>query len=236
MKDVFGKALYNFWQGDRKTQYIVRRDDNYVNSDGLDVYFSQKPNPLEEKALAYSKGNILDVGCGAGRHVLYYQNTQYNIIGVDNSPFAIKTCKERGCQNVQVMNILNSNFEHGQFDTILLFGHNIGIGESIDGCQKLLSVLRKLVSKNGVLLLTSIDVTETKNLYHETYINNNIDNGNAIGKFTIRIEYNNNIGDWFTWIYVDIQNLKKIAKNSGWIVNNVFSNEKGEYSAVLLAN
>ncbi|MCB9292848.1 MAG: class I SAM-dependent methyltransferase [Lewinellaceae bacterium] len=105
MKDVFGQALYNYWKGDRRTSQIIRRDDGLVTEFSQKFFFAKKFYPTEKAVTPLIKGKILDVGCGAGRHVLHFQKRGFNITGIDISPLAIQACKERGCEKVQVMDI-----------------------------------------------------------------------------------------------------------------------------------
>jgi len=53
---------------------ILERNDSLIGSAlGLSVYFTEyKDWPESNKeAMKYVSGRILDIGCGAGRHILY---------------------------------------------------------------------------------------------------------------------------------------------------------------------
>ena len=100
-KDIFGKALYSYWKGDHKTPHIIRRDDHkHAHSINSSTYFSQKLHPKEKEIVKYAKWKILDIGCGAGRHVLFFQKKNFDITGIDPSPLKVKVCKEHGCKKV----------------------------------------------------------------------------------------------------------------------------------------
>ncbi|PIQ77988.1 hypothetical protein COV82_02155 [Candidatus Peregrinibacteria bacterium CG11_big_fil_rev_8_21_14_0_20_46_8] len=232
-KDVFGKALFSYWKGDRKTPYIVRRDDGYINTSSLKIYFTKQFYPTEKTIAHHVKGKILDVGCGAGRHILHYQNRGYDITGIDNSPLAIKVCKERGCKKAKVMDAFHPKFPQYSFDTILLFGHNIGIGGSLAGAKRLLSSLRKLIKEDGLLLLTSLEVTKTKKKVHQKYHQKNRAAKHYVGEIKIRIEYKDEIDDWFDWIHVEPKIMKKLAQETGWKIIELHETSSGEYSAAL---
>src|SRR3989338_8451904 len=142
MEAIFGLALEGYWKRDHKTKYKITNDVGYTESESLQRYFINynKFPSIEKKALKFSKGKILDVGCGAGRHVIYLQNKKFDITGIDSSKLAIKVCKERGCKKVIVGDILK--FKNKTFDTFLLLGNNIGIGGNLNGVKKLLKKLR----------------------------------------------------------------------------------------------
>jgi SAM-dependent methyltransferase len=235
MKDTFGKALYSYWEGDRKTPYTIRRDDDYIDSGSLKVYFTKKLCSTEKQILHYATGKILDIGCGVGRHTLYFQNRKFDVTGIDESPLVIKVCKERGCKKVKVMDVFHQKFPSASFETILLFGHNIGIGKDLKGAKKLLQITRKLVKENGILLLTSLDVTKPGPKIHKEYQKRNRAAGRYVGSVKIRIEYKKLVGNWFQWLHVEPHVLKKLALETGWQIKKLYTQKNGEYSAVLQA-
>jgi len=233
MKDTFGKALYNYWSGDHRMPLVIRRDDGYYEKGSMKVFFTRKFYPTENIAAHHISGKILDVGCGVGRHVLHFQKRGFDITGIDNSPFAIKVCRERGCMKVKVMDALRLKFPPESFDTILLFGHNIGISGTMAGAKRLLSSLRKLIRPDGILVMTSTDVTKTKKKAHKKYHRSNIKAGRYVGQVVVRVEYKDHLGDWFKWLHVKPKDLKKLAKATGWKVVELHETKSGEYSAVL---
>ena len=233
MKGIFGKALYNYWKGDRKTPYIIRRDDGYADEGSLKIYFTKKFYPSEKMIANHVKGKILDVGCGAGRHVLHYQNRGFDITGMDNSPLAIKVCKERGCKKAEAMDVFDPKFPAHDFDTLLLFGHNIGIGGTLPGAKQLLTTLRTLIKVDGFLLLNSLDVTKTNEVVHLKYHQKNRTAGRYVGEIEIRVEYKDEVGDWFNWLHLDAKTLHDLSQETGWKIATLYEANSGEISAVL---
>ena len=237
MQDIFGLALYSYWKGNHKTKYKIINDVSHIESDSLQRYFiTYNKFPLiEKKALKHAKGKILDVGCGAGRHIIYFQNKKFDIIGVDSSKLAVKVCKERGCRNVIVSNILNLKLKNKSFDTILLFGNNIGIGGNLNGIKKLLKKLRSLAKKDGLLLLSSFDVKATKDKKYFSYHKRNLELGRHIGQLKLRLGYKNKFSDWFNWIHIEPHTLKKIASECKWKSERTYKGKNGRYAMVLRA-
>lgn len=233
MEDVFGQALYRYWKGDRKTPHLLRRDDGYGDLTKTGVYFSRKMLPEEKAVLSLAKGKILDVGCGAGRHTLYFQKKGFDITGIDTSPKAIAVCQERGCEKALVMDIFHPKLPAASFDTILLFGHNIGIGGTLAGVEKLLSNLRKLINPEGILLLNSLDPVITDSQVHQAYHQKCRAEGRYVGSIKIRIEYRDQIGNWFYWIHLDRELLREIAGDTHWQMEILSDDGAGEYLAAL---
>jgi SAM-dependent methyltransferase len=83
------------------------------------------PDAAEEAVLRRARGPVLDIGCGAGRHVLALQRRGIGVLGVDVSPDAVRLARSRGAAAVH-----GSVFDavDGRFRTLLLLDGNLGIG------------------------------------------------------------------------------------------------------------
>ncbi len=106
-QDAFGHGVYDYLNGVRGTEIVQRDDGNFELSGGPKAYFAEyKDWPShEKKAIRYARGRILDVGCGAGRCLLYLQQKGFDVMGIDTSPLAIKVCRERGLRKVRRLSI-----------------------------------------------------------------------------------------------------------------------------------
>jgi len=103
-EDAYGQEIWAYYSG-RDSFEIVERDDGYFDaSNGPKAYFSEYEDwsLSEKKSLEFVKGRVLDIGCGAGRHSLYLQNKGFDVLGIDNSPLAIKVCKLRGLKKLKL--------------------------------------------------------------------------------------------------------------------------------------
>lgn len=149
--DLFGKALLGYLHGDKSPFFLVdsKKIKYKIN---LQKYFRDysQLKSLERKAIYLAKGNILDVGCGAGNYIPYLTK-KGKVLGIDISPNVIKAAKERGVKNVKVANIFSFKPKN-KFDTILLMENSIGMAETVKKTKKLLRILKSLLSKNGQIL------------------------------------------------------------------------------------
>lgn len=103
-----------------------------VASDGTIVRLEMtrwlcEPSAAERQVLDRAPGPVLDVGCGAGRHVLALARAGRVALGVDASPSAIDIARQKGAPV-----LLRSIFERvpgaGRWGSALLLDGNIGIG------------------------------------------------------------------------------------------------------------
>mgnify|MGYP003581222146 FL=1 len=110
MKDLFGKAMFDF-QTNNKPEDIITETSISEEDEMSVAYLFRSYNDmpkLEQKALQLAIGKTLDVGCGAGSHSLSLQNDRHlDVTSIDISEKAIETCKLRGVKNAKTQNILD---------------------------------------------------------------------------------------------------------------------------------
>jgi len=232
VKDVFGKALMNYYNSD-KTKIRLRRDDNYLDEEDLGVYFSGYDDfpGYEKKILKYADGKILDIGCGAGRHSLFLQKKGCSVVGMDFSKLAIKVSKIRGLKNCVLASAFSLPFKKNSFDSILLMGNNFGICGN--NSENFLRKVYDVTSENGKIIAVSINPEDTKKLEHLKYHELNRKNNRPVGLVTIRIEYKNMIGDWFELLMLSAEDLKVLCESTGWKIKKTIKGEDGVYSMML---
>ena len=204
MKDVFGKAILDYQNGNYTEDIIT--STSISNEDELPIPylfrpFQEMPN-IEKKALKSAKGKILDVGCGAGSHSLYLQNKGFDVKSIDISQGAIETCKLRGLKNAHVLDVLN---ETQTFYTILMLMNGSGFFESLERTPHVLNHLKGLLNKGGQILIDSSDI---KYMYEDDDGGYWLDaNADYYGELEYQITYKGDT-ESFTWMYLDFDNLK----------------------------
>jgi 2-polyprenyl-3-methyl-5-hydroxy-6-metoxy-1,4-benzoquinol methylase len=208
--DLYGQALLDY-QIDGFTEDIK----TFSTLGGEDIYplpylfrgFSEMPQ-LEQKALDLATGKILDIGCGAGSHSLYLQNNNKDVLAIDISQGAIKTCKLRGVFNTQLQDIWQ--LKNKQFDTILLLMNGAGMCGKLNNLTLFLNHLKTLLTPNGQILLDSTNVIY---MFEDEDGDYQIDaNQEYFGQTIFTMEYKNQKGEPFDWLYIDFNNLQRAAE------------------------
>lgn len=116
-KDAYGHQLYDYLKGRSPGLEVVERDDGFIQATlGPRLYLSHYKDwsAHEKAAIRHVKGNVLDIGCGGGRHSLHLQKRGFRVLGVDVSPLAIKVSKLRGLKNARVMSVTHDRTETGE--------------------------------------------------------------------------------------------------------------------------
>src|SRR3989344_6954914 len=94
---------------------------------------------------------ILDAGCGTGGTIKFLSNEGFrNVIGVDNSPLALKLAKKRAIKNLRLAVVDNLPFKDGTFDAVICL--DVLYHRGVDPKKALLEFARVL-KKEGILYL-----------------------------------------------------------------------------------
>ena len=224
-QDAYGHELHDYLQGSSGHE-IVERDDGYfsINLDTPHVYFSQYKDwaPNEKKAIQFARGRVLDIGCGAGRMMLYLKEKGLEVMGIDISPLAIEVCKKRGLKNVRVLPLTQVNSSLGWFDTILMFGGNFGLFGNPQRAKRLLTRFHRMTSDQGRIIAVSCDPYMNTSKDSREYKRYNQRRGRRRGYLKFRIRYKKFVTPWQEWLLVSQKEMQSILKDSGWTINRFF--------------
>ena len=232
--DTFGLLLKAYYNG-RKVFQVIERDDGYISTNSMKPYFTDYDDwwDTEKEAISYSKGKVLDIGCGAGRHSLYLQRQGYDVNATDISPLAIEICKLRGLKKTKVVSIENLDFKPNIFDTILMLGNNFGLLGNYQKAKKLLKKFYNFTTKDARIITDTLDPAITSIQAHLDYPKVNRDEGRMIGQARIRVRYDIYAGEWFDLLLVSQTEMIDILKGTGWQVKKFLDPNESHYYALI---
>ncbi len=233
MKDLFGKALLDFQEGNYTED--IRTETNISEEDILPLpylfrSFSEMPS-IETKALELAKGKILDVGCGAGSHSLYLQDKGNEVTAIDTSQGAIEVCKLRGVADARLIDLLQLKDE--KFDTIIMLMNGTGIFQKLKYTSTYLQHLKTLLNPNGQILIDSSDL---QYMYDEGEEEGSIIIPSDItyyGELKYTIHYKKWTSDSFDLLYLDERIFKKDCLANGFKFEIVSRGDNYDYLAKL---
>ena len=231
-QDILGNALLDYQQGNYTEDIVTYSSLNEEDTLPLGYMFrSFKDMPaLEQKALKSCKGQILDIGCGAGSHSLYLQEKGLAVTGIDSSQGAITVCKQRGLKNTVHETILD--YKCRSYDTLLLLMNGIGLAGTLKGLDEFFAKLKSLLSNDGQILLDSSDIiymfeTDEDGGY---WIPESV---TYYGEVNFTMEYKNKKSEPFPWLYVDYNTLQRAANFNDLNCELVMKGEHYDYLARL---
>jgi ubiquinone/menaquinone biosynthesis C-methylase UbiE len=236
-RDAYGQEVWSFFKG-KKSFEVVERNDGFiaVSTIAPAVYFAEYKDwsKIEKQAIKYAKGKILDVGAGAGRVSLYLQKQGFDVTAIDNSPLAIKVCKKRGVKHAKVLPIEQiDTFKPNTFDTIIMFGNNFGLFGSLKRAKTLLKKIYRITKSDALIIAESNDPYKTDDPAHLSYHKLNKKKGRMPGQLRIRIRFRNYVSDWFDYLIVSKNEMKKILQNTGWRVKKFIDSKNSLYIAII---
>lgn len=222
MEDILGTAISDYYFGNTPSKLWVYDTHGPRVEMDVSVYlrdWSKMPE-LEKIALQECGSIVLDVGAGAGSHALELQGSGKDVTALDISPLNVAVMKARGVQRVIAEDIFS--YSKGQYDTLLLLMNGIGLVGNVDGLRKFLQHVKRLLLPGGSLLFDSSDVAY---MYEEEPIPAD----HYYGEIRCRYGYRRRKSDWFSWLYIDLGTLRKIAAEEGWTAELLFEDGDDQY-------
>jgi SAM-dependent methyltransferase len=233
-EDAFGQMLWACYNG-KEVFDVWERDDGYVTVETPKTYFLEHEDWSlhQKKAMAFVKGRVLDVGCGAGRHSLYLKGKGFYVLGIDVSPLAVKVCRLRGLKKAKVMSVDEVDFKLGYFDSIVMLGNNFSLLGSFKKARRLLKKLHSITSKDALIIAETRDPYKTDNPAYLEYYEFNKRRGRMSGQLRGRDRFERYVGKWFDWLMVSKEEMKKILNGTGWKVKEFIDSEGSQYIAII---
>lgn len=224
--DIYGQALLDFYNNQPEEKLWLHNNYGEAEEMPVDVFFREKDEMPEAELLALQlcKGKVLDIGAGAGSHALVLQERGFDVTALELSPGAAAVMQKRGVKRVIQQDIFQYKTE--KFDTLLLLMNGIGLTQNLSGLERFLQHAKQLLLPAGQLIFDSSDISY---LYEDLPLPPN----KYYGEISYQYEYKNQQGNWFNWLYIDLETLKKQAKKQGWNCQIIYEDDMDLYLAQL---
>ena len=220
---------------------IVERDDGFITASrfGPQAYFAPYANwPARQRhALRLARGRVLDVGAGAGRVSLHLQDKGHDVVAIDASPGAVEACKRRGVRDARLLRVEDVDESLGIFDTIVMYGNNLGLLGSRTKAPRTLRRLGRITSERGRILGECLDPYAGAAPEHRAYHERNRARVRMEGQIRLRILYRDVATQWFDYLFVSRPELEELTDGTAWRLVRTFEDEPdastGLYVAIL---
>ncbi len=236
-EDAYGRYLLAQYNKQVETGEIIERDDSFIDTGTLYGYYLSDYadwQKSEQPAIDRARGNVLDIGAGAGRHSLYLQEKGLQVTAIDNSPGAIELCKLRGVQNATVTAIENvDELAPESFDTILMLGNNFGLFGSQQNARTILEKLHRITTANAQIIAGTRNPYKTDDSEHLEYHELNRRRDRMPGQITMRVRYRKTVGAWFDYLFVSPDEMQEIISHSDWQIQEFIESGEANYFAVI---
>lgn len=147
----------------------------------------------ERALLAGATAPVLDLGCGPGRLVAAAAESGLVALGIDTSPLAVASARDRGLAVLQ-RSVFDPLPGEGRWGTVLLMDGNVGIGGDP----------RRLLARAGVLVGG-----------HGRIVVEVGPPGSETVAVDTRVEHGEEVSNWFPWAWVAADDLAGFAAEAG---------------------
>ncbi|ELZ16267.1 methyltransferase type 11 [Natrinema thermotolerans DSM 11552] len=157
---------------------LVYRDGTDVRDGNVAEFYFSSPESWAPATVAVlervaEREPILDVGCGAGKHLLWWDERGVEAVGVDVSPTAVRTARERcevrsptrrsgeaaerGIGGVLAGDMFDLPVATGAVGAVHAVGTQVGLGRSLAGIRDLLREFARVTDDAGVAVVDNYD-------------------------------------------------------------------------------
>lgn len=228
--DVFGQLVYDYDLDKNPENIIVHSDICDPDTLPQSILFRDKDYlfEVEYKALPLCKGRILDVGSGTGCLSRILLEEGHYVESIDVSQGCVDYQNKTGliAKCIDYFDLKNE-----QYDTILLMMNGIGIVGTLERLPIFFQQTKSLLAPKGKVLVDSSDISYLFE-HEDGSISLNL-NQNYYGEVKYQMQYKENFGDWFDWLYVDFETFSNLAQQNGFIAQKVFEDNNHHYLAEL---
>ena len=229
--DPMGRAIYEYHKFGKAEDVVVHSsmfDDDVIPIETLFRSLVEMP-AIERVELEAAYGDILDVGAGSGCHSLALKGLGKKSVAVDISPLSVQVMKERGV-DARLVNFYDKSFTE-TFDTVLMLMNGTGIIGNLDNIGNFFARLKQILKPGGCLLIDSSDL---RYLFEEEDGSLMIDLADDYyGQVDFQMQYKDDIGEPFDWLYLDFNTLAYYAEENGFKAEVIAEGEYYDYLAKL---
>ncbi len=128
-------------------------EDDFWHEPSEDIYYFV--HRWKEKGFK----NILDLGCGMGRHCILFAENGFNVTGFDLSEYGLNVLKKKAEKKNVIVNAVQGDvvdlpFRNHSFDAILAY-HSVYHVDST-GMEKVISNIKSVLKPGGEVYITLI--------------------------------------------------------------------------------
>lgn len=213
----------------------VERDDGVLMHTPAARYFEPpERSPELSAALDLVHGRVLDIGAGAGRCAVPLRARGHAVTALDTSPGAIEICRRRGLTTLFHGTVAEHAATGARYDTLLLYGNNLGLLAGPDQAPGMLDALTALAAPGARVVAQGLDPYRTSNELHLRYHQRNRARGRWGGQVGIRVRYLDLATPWFDYLFCSVEELERLLAGSGWRLADVLPGQEGRYLVTLL--
>lgn len=212
---------------DRPVGDLVYRDGAETEPhDVAGTYFTDPADwsPAWRQRLGSLDGPILDVGCGTGKYATWLAASGREAVGIDTSPMAIETARQRGLDDALVMDMFALGFEPDRFRSAIVVGTQSGLAGSLPGVRAFLTNLARVTTGDATAIVDSYDPA---GLEPADFIGFRPDPRRGVARRTFHFEYDRpdgqrEVGPALSFVLFSPDRLRDVLVGTPWELTAVW--------------
>ncbi|MFW5950149.1 MAG: class I SAM-dependent methyltransferase [archaeon] len=150
--DPFGRAIHDHYLGNRDAP-LIDRDGDETREHSIEKWYFGKHDEDAWRD-SWMEGPLLDMGAGAGRDALYYQE-QFETVAIEVSEHLVEVMDNRGVQDTRLANMfsLREHFDRNRFRSAHSIGTQVGLAGSMAGVRQFLGDLALVTTSDATAVL-----------------------------------------------------------------------------------
>lgn len=232
--DPLGRAVRDHHRGEQD-EPLIDRDGAESRKQPIERFYFGEFDPESDRGAwleSWLSGPLLDMGAGAGRDVLYFQE-QFEMVAIEKSEYLVETMAERGVEDARHADMfaLREYFDRDRFRSAFAFGTQVGLAGSMQGLRRFLGDLAFVTTPDATAVLHNYDPERAVT-------------GDILGYRTdptpglaFRVYHTEYDGERETLLFrlFSPDRLREAAVGTGWAIAEVRRPTEGsnQYSAVL---
>ena len=234
--DPFGHALYDFSRGEQNDP-LIQRDGENTREHPIELFYFEgfdSQNPQSEFLESWVDGPLLDMGAGAGRDTLHFQE-KFETVAIERSRYLVKVMEERGVTDARHADMftLPQTFERDRFQSAFAWGTQVGLAHSMKGLQRFLEHLDLIIASDGTTVLDCYDPEHDR---ISDLLGYREDPTEGLAHRVMCFEYQDTIGETLLFRLFSPDRLREAATGTNWEVAEIArdsNTDSSHYQAAL---
>lgn len=226
--DPFGRAIRD-WYHDELTEPLVARDGETTVDHPIERFYFQAFDPESEGGAwvtDWLSGPLLDLGAGAGRHALYFQE-QFETVAIEPSSHLVETMRDRGVEDARNADMfaLRDQFDRNRFQSVLSIGTQLGLAQSVAGVREFLADLAYVTTADATAVLDSYDPRHPE---CQEMLGWRPEPTRGVGARVFHFEYEASVGETLLFRFLSPDRFRDAVQGTAWVIEEFRGGLEGD--------
>ena len=236
MTDPFGRAIRDFHRGEQASP-LVQRDGEWAREHPIEAFYFGEfdaENVRSEFLTSWVDGPLLDMGAGAGRDTLHFQE-RFETVAIEVSEHLVETMRERGIRDARRADMfaLRDTFERDRFQSAFAWGTQLGLAGSMNGLEDFLDDLAFVTAPDGT---ATLDCYDPERVAADEMLGYRSDPTPGLAHRVMHFEYEGTVGETLLFRLFSPERLREAVRDTDWeVVDRRYAGDDSSHYQVALA-